>query len=265
MWIDSHCHLNHKNLAKVGTLDEIVQNAHEAGVDKMLTICCEIHREYEQLKEIAEKYDIWATVGTHPHDAAHVEEMEYTADDIVRFAKHPRIVGIGETGLDYYYDNSPREEQLENFRKHIRAAMEAELPLIIHTRDADEDTIRLLKEEGQGDKRMRGVFHCFSGGMDLAEKGLDLGFYISFSGIVTFDKASELRDVARATPVDKILVETDSPYLAPVPMRGKTNEPRNVIHTGEMVARLKQMSVADFAKQTSDNFYDLFSKAKEVV
>lgn len=264
MWIDSHCHLNHKNLSKVGSIDEVIKAANDAKVDKMLTICCEIHREYETLKEIAEKHDIWATVGTHPHDAAHELEMEYTTEDIVNFSKHPRMVGIGETGLDYFYKHSPKEEQHENFRKHIRAAMEAELPLIIHTRDSDEDIIRLLKEEGQGDKRLRGVFHCFSGGLDLAEQGLDLDFYISFSGIVTFEKAGELRDVARATPVEKILVETDSPYLAPVPLRGKTNQPANVVHTGELVAQLKQMPVADFAKQTSDNFYELFSKAKTV-
>jgi TatD DNase family protein len=264
MWIDSHCHLNHKNLSKLGELDEIIAAAREAKVDKMLTICCEIHREYEALKQIAEKYDIWATVGTHPHDAAHEAEMEYTTEDIVNFTKHPRIVGIGETGLDYFYKHSPKEEQHENFRKHIRAAIETELPMIIHTRDSDEDIIRLLKEEGQGDKRLKGVLHCFSGGLDLAQAGLDLDFYISFSGIVTFEKAGELRDVARAMPIDKILVETDSPYLAPVPLRGKVNQPANVVRTGELVAQLKQMPVADFAKQTSDNFYELFSKAKSV-
>tara|TARA_R110002124_G_scaffold64985_2_gene177580 strand:+ start:385760 stop:386557 length:798 start_codon:yes stop_codon:yes gene_type:complete len=264
MWIDSHCHLNHKNIANLGTPSELIAAANEAKVDKMLTICCEISREYDELKKIAEENNIWATVGTHPHDAANEAEMAYTAADIVELSKHPRMVGIGETGLDYFYTHSPREEQHLNFRKHIRAAIEAELPLIIHTRDADEDTIRLLKEEGQGDKRMRGVLHCFSGTQALAEAGLDLGFSISFSGIVTFKTAGELRDVARNTPIDKILVETDAPFLAPVPLRGKINQPANVVHTGELMAQLKQMPVADFAKITSDNFYTLFSKAKEI-
>ena len=262
MWIDSHCHLNHRNIEKVGSVEDVVKAANDAGVDKMLTICCEIHREYDRLLEIAEAHDIWATVGTHPHDAAHEEEMKFTTSDIVERAQHPRIIGIGETGLDYFYKHSPKEEQHENFRKNIRAAIETELPLIIHTRDADEDTIRILKEEGGGDKRMRGVLHCFSGGQDLADAGLELGFYISFSGIVTFEKAGELRDVARNTPIDKILVETDSPYLAPVPLRGKTNQPANVVHTGELVAQLKQMPVPEFAEQTTENFYNLFTKAK---
>jgi len=263
MWIDSHCHLNHKNIANLGTPSELITAANEVKVDKMLTICCEISREYDELRQIAEDNNIWTTVGTHPHDAAAEAEMAYTTADIVELAKHPRMVGIGETGLDYFYTHSPREEQHASFRKHIRAAMEAELPLIIHTRDADEDTIRLLKEESQGDKRLRGVLHCFSGTQELAEAGLDLGFSLSFSGIVTFKTAGELRDVARNTPIDKILVETDAPFLAPVPLRGKINQPANVVHTGELMAQLKQMPVPDFAKVTSDNFYALFSKTKE--
>ena len=264
MWIDSHCHLNHTNIEDAGTVEEIIARAHEARVKGMLTINCRISDEFEQVEKIAnENQNVWCTIGTHPHDAADPNEMAITQAEIVKTANsNDKIIGIGETGLDYYYNNSPKEEQQESFRKHLRACIESDLPVIIHTRDAEEDTIRILKEEGAG-TGLKGVMHCFSSSQKLAEESLDLGFYISFSGIVTFNKADDLRETVKIVPLNRILVETDSPYLAPKPFRGKTNEPAFVIHTGEMLSGLLDIPLSKMAEQTTANFFTLFDKAKK--
>ncbi len=261
MWLDSHCHLNHENIEELGTPSNIISNAKETGVSGMMTICCEIAKEYEALKSIANDHDnVWCSVGTHPHDAGLDTEKQFSSDDIVQMVKdNQKVVAIGETGLDYYYDNSPRDEQKDSFRKHIHASLESNTALVIHTRDAGDDTIQILKEEGSP----KGVLHCFSGSPALAQKGLDLGLYISFSGIVTFKKATELQDIAKTVPLESMLIETDAPFLAPVPLRGKINQPANVIHTGKFIAQLRGISEEEVANQTRENFFTLFPKAKE--
>ena len=261
MWLDSHCHLNHERIEELGTPSEIIQSAKQAGVNGMMTICCEIDKEFNQLNSIAmANENVWCSVGTHPHDAAAVTEEKFSSDNIVKMVKdNAKVVAIGETGLDYYYDNSPRDEQKESFRKHIRASLESNTALVIHTREAEDDTIQILKEEGAP----RGVLHCFSGSRDLAKKGLDLGLYISFSGIVTFKKATELQEIATRIPLERMLIETDAPFLAPVPLRGKINQPANVIHTGQFIANLRGVSEEEIAKKTQENFFELFPKAKD--
>jgi TatD DNase family protein len=258
MLVDSHCHLDYEDFSAEG-VEEIVSRAQAAGVGHFLTICTEIAK-FKQVLAVAEKFPFMhCTVGTHPHHAADASEMNVSKDEIVSSAKNPKVVGIGETGLDYYYKHSPEAEQQKTFATHIETALETDLPLIIHTRDADNDTIRIMRDTGGG--KARGVMHCFSGGPKLAEQSLALGFYISFSGIITFKKADELREVVKMVPLDRILVETDSPYLAPVPHRGKRNEPAFVAHTAQMVAELKQLPVDAIAAQTTENFFRLFSKA----
>jgi len=255
MIVDSHCHLDYPDFAAEG-VGEIVKRAQAAGVGRFLTICTEIAK-FPQVLAVAEQFPFMnCTVGTHPHHAQ--DEINVTAEQIVALAKNPKVAGIGETGLDYYYEHSPPPEQQKIFTEHIEAALETDLPLIIHTRDADDDTIRLMRDVGK--TKARGVMHCFSGGKDLADKALDLGFYISFSGIITFKKADELREVVKHVPIERILVETDSPYLAPMPHRGKRNEPAFVVHTAQMVAELKGMELAAVAKQTTENFFRLFSR-----
>ncbi|MGE4314356.1 MAG: TatD family hydrolase [Pseudobdellovibrionaceae bacterium] len=262
MWIDSHCHLNHGNIQQAGTPAELVAALADHDVDACLTVSCTISKEYKELLNIAEAFpNVWASVGTHPHDAGLAEEMAYDTGDLIKLAEPAKIVAIGETGLDYYYDNSPREAQKESFRKHIRACLAADLPVIIHTRDAEEDTIQILKEEGQG--RLNGVFHCFSGSSWLADQALNMGFYISFSGILTFPKALELKEIATRAPLERLLVETDSPYLAPVPLRGRVNTPSNVKLTGSYLSKLKVMDEETVAHVTSENFYKLFTKAQK--
>jgi TatD DNase family protein len=257
MLVDSHCHLDYPDFAEEG-VEEIVKRAQAAGVSHFLTICTEIAK-FPGVLATAEKFPFMhCTVGTHPHHAA--EEVNVTAAQLVELSKNVKVAGIGETGLDYYYNHSPKEEQQQIFARHIEAAVEINLPLVIHTRDADDDTIRIMREAGQG--RARGVMHCFSGGQTLAEKSLELGFYISFSGIVTFKKAEELREVVKHVPLDRILVETDSPYLAPVPHRGKRNEPAFVVHTAQAVAELKGVSAAEIGDVTTRNFFTLFDRAK---
>ncbi len=260
MWIDSHCHLNHSRFEGADPM-QIADEAVEQGVDHMVTINCLIHDEFPEILEIARKHEnVSCTIGTHPHDAGNTDEQAIILERLVELANSdPNIVGIGESGLDYYYDNSPRDAQAESFRKHIRACIETKLPLIVHARDADEDIAAILREEGAGAK-MKGVMHCFSSGRGLAEAALDIGFYLSFSGIVTFKNATELQDIAKEAPSDRILVETDAPFLAPVPHRGKINNPGYVQHTGEFLANLRDVEVAKFAKQTTDNFYALFDK-----
>lgn len=259
MLVDSHCHLDYPDFADEG-LPEIVGRAKSAGIGHFLTICTEISK-FPQVLKVADSFpNINCTVGTHPHHAADAGEINVSRDEIVALTKNPKVVGIGETGLDYYYKHSPPAEQQKVFATHIEASLETKLPLIIHTRDADDDTVRIMRDAGQG--KAFGVMHCFSGGPKLAEDSLALGFHISFSGIITFKKADELREVVKLVPMDRILVETDCPYLAPMPHRGKRNEPSFVVHTAQMVADLKGMAVADVAAQTTDNFFRLFAKAK---
>lgn len=260
MLVDSHCHLDYPDFAEEGVA-EIVNRAKSAGVGHFLTICTEIAK-FPQILAVAESSPlIHCTVGTHPHHAADAGEINVSRDEIVAFTKNDKVVGIGETGLDYYYEHSPPAEQQRVFATHIEAAVETDLPLVIHTRDADDDTIRVMTDAGQ--RKARGVMHCFSGGRKLADASMDLGFYISFSGIITFKKADELRDVVKHVPLDRILVETDSPYLAPIPHRGKRNEPSFVVHTARMVAELKGISTEDVAAATTENFFKLFNKAKK--
>ena len=256
MLVDSHCHLDFPDFQE--ERDAVVQRAREAGVGLMLTICTHISR-FAQVRAVAEAYpDVFCTVGIHPHHAA--EEFAHSpTDGIVALTRDPKVVGIGESGLDYFYDKSPRDQQQESFRRHIRAAIAADLPLIVHTRDADADTMRILREEGAG-TRLKGLLHCFSSSRQLAEEALEFGFHISFSGIVTFKKSEELRDVARIVPMDRLLVETDAPYLAPVPVRGKRNEPAFVAHTARHLAEVKGVPEADMASASTANFLRLFDR-----
>ena len=262
MWIDSHCHLNHQRFEGRDAL-QIANEAVEDDIEAMLTICCRIHDEFPDLLKLAQSHkNIWCTIGTHPHNAGDDPEKEITLEELIKKAESDkRIIGIGESGLDYYYDYAPRDEQAISFRKHIRACIESGLPLIVHARDADDDIAQILKEEGAG-TALKGVMHSFSSGQGLAEAAMDLGFYMSFSGMVTFKNADDLREIAKIVPDDKILVETDAPFLAPVPKRGKTNHPAFVKYTGEFLAQLRETDPLEFAAQTKNNFYTLFDKAK---
>jgi TatD DNase family protein len=204
---------------------------------------------------------VWCTVGTHPHDAGNADERAITQDALVALTKDPKVVGIGETGLDYFYKNASPADQAENFRKHIRACIETGLPLVVHARDADNDVIRIIKEEGHG-TGLKGVMHCFSSSPKMGAEALDLGFYISFSGIITFKKSEELRQFAKTVPQNRILIETDAPYLAPEPHRGQINEPALVVHTCAAIAALQGISPEDMAAVSATNFFTLFHKAK---
>ena len=256
MLIDSHCHLDFETFAP--ELDSIVERARLAGVGGLLTICTRL-TEFDRVHAIAERYaNVWCSVGVHPHEAA--SEPDSDAAHIVELTRHPKVVGIGEAGLDYFYEHSPRDRQRAVFHEHIAAARQSGLPLIVHSRDADEETIELL-EEGARAGNLSGVIHCFSSTAYLAERALALGFYISLSGIVTFRKATELQAIARTIPADRLLVETDSPYLAPVPHRGKRNEPAYVAETAKFVAGLRGIAVERLAEESTANFYRLFAKA----
>ena len=253
MLVDSHAHLDDPRFDE--DRDAVIQRAWDAGIRKILTIGN--GRGPDQMGcgiPIAENHDwIFTSVGIHPHDASKVEERHYGL--IESLARHPRVLAIGETGLDYYYDNSPRDIQLQVFQRQLGLASTLDLPVIIHTRNADEDTITLLKAANP----VRGVIHCFTSGEKLADIALELGFYISFSGIVTFPKAQELAAIARRIPLNRILIETDCPYLAPVPHRGKRNEPAFAVETAHFVAQVREMPVDDLAAQTSTNFDSLFA------
>jgi len=264
-FIDSHCHLNHAKIAPLGAADAIVARARESGVAGMLTICCRMAEEPPELMAIAERNkNVWCTIGTHPHEASEEAEKAFSTTDIVKLANsHPKIIGIGESGLDYFYNLATPEDQATSFRKHIRACIETNLPLIIHARDADQDIMKILREEGAGVKNLRGVMHCFSSTAWLAEEALDIGFYISFSGIVTFKNAGELRDIAKAVPLDKILIETDAPYLAPEPHRKATNEPALVVNTASVVGDLHDKTRDEIGAITAANFFNLFTKAND--
>lgn len=255
--VDSHCHLDFPDFG--GELDEVVARARDAGVRTMVTICTKL-REFERVRAIAEHYeDIWCSVGVHPHEADREEGASTAA--LVEQAAHDVVVAIGESGLDYYYEHSVRDSQKRSFREHIAAARETGLPLIVHTRDADDDTVSILRDEYEK-APFTGVIHCFSTSRELAEKALEIGFYISLSGIVTFRRAEELRAIVRDLPMDRLLVETDAPYLAPMPNRGKRNEPAFVRHIAEVVAREKAVSLESLADSTTENFFRLFSKAQ---
>jgi TatD DNase family protein len=257
MLVDSHCHLDFDDFGP--ELPEVIARARRAGVGTMLTICTKV-TEFPEVRGLAEaNADIWASVGIHPHEAATQPATDTAA--LVEMARHPKVVGIGETGLDFHYDHSPRDRQEAAFRAHAAAARATGLPLIVHTREADERTAAVLAEEA-AEGGLTGVIHCFSSGRQLAEKALDLGFYISLSGIVTFRKAEELRAIAADVPVDRLLVETDAPYLAPIPHRGKRNEPAFVVHTAAVVAELKGIAPEELARRTTENFFRLFSKAR---
>lgn len=257
MLVDSHCHLNYKGL--IEQQDEVLARARAAGVSAMLNIST---RESEWDAVIATAQgapDIWATVGIHPHEADAHPDID-TAK-LVAKAQHPRVIGIGETGLDYYYDHSDRVQQQLSFRAHIAACRETGLPLIVHTRDAEQDTAQILREEmAQG--TFSGVIHCFTASADFARIALDLGFYISLSGIVTFKNARDLQEVAKWLPAERLLVETDSPFLAPVPHRGKTGEPAFVADTARFVADLRGEDAETLMGYSSENFFRLFAKAR---
>jgi len=256
--IDSHCHLEFPDFA--ADTEETVARARRAGVSAMVTIGTYLSRTAPVLA-LGERFtDVWCTVGVHPHNA----EGELAGLSVTRLAElgqHPKVVGLGETGLDYFYEHSARDAQQESFRRHIRASLETGLPLIVHTRDADDDTLRLLEEERAG-APLSGIFHCFSGNDRLAEAALGLGFHLSISGIITFKKADALRQTVARVPVDRLLVETDSPYLAPIPHRGRRNEPAYVVHTAVALAGLLGMAPAALAAATSANFRRLFRRAE---
>jgi len=255
MLVDSHCHLDFPELKT--DLDGVLDRARAAGVGLMVTISTRVG-QFNELRALVEGHDhVFCSIGTHPHNAA--EEPDITVEELVDISMHEKVVAIGEAGLDYHYDHSPRDVQKKSFRTHIAAARETGLPLIIHARDADADIARMLEEESK-----KGAFpfvlHCFTGGADLAHRGLALGGYISFSGVVTFKNAEALRDIALAVPSDRLLVETDAPYLAPEPLRGKINEPAFVVYTAARLAALRGLREAEMARLTTDNFFKLFKK-----
>jgi len=256
MFVDSHCHLNYKGL--VEDQDAVLARAADAGVSAMLNISTR-KREWADIIATAEKApNIWASVGIHPHEADSHADVD-TAQ-LVAAADHPKVIAIGETGLDYFYDHSDRAQQQASFRAHLVASRETGLPVIIHTRDAEEDTARILREE-MGKGAFPGVIHCFTASGEFADIALELGLFISISGIVTFKNAQDLRDTATRIPEDRLLIETDAPFLAPVPHRGKSCEPAFVADTGRFLANLRGVNVERLAKTTADNFYTLFSKA----
>ena len=255
MLIDSHCHLNYKGL--VEDQQNVLERARAAGVNMMLNIATRESEWDVVLGTALNEPDVWATVGIHPHEAD--EHPHVDTAKLVERAAHPRIVGIGETGLDYYYDHSDRDRQQRSFRAHIAAARETGLPLIVHTRDAEEDTLAIMRDE-MGKGAYGGVIHCFTASGTFADAALALGFYISISGIVTFRNARDLQDTAARLPLDRLLVETDSPFLAPVPHRGKSCEPAFVADTARFLADLRGESVEELAVATSANFLKLFSK-----
>ena len=255
MLVDSHCHLDFPDFAE--ELDAVVQRAVETGIERLVTISTRV-KKFDQVLAIAERFDpVYCSVGTHPHNAD--EELDVTAEQLVALSEHRKVVAIGEAGLDYFYDNAPREAQVQGLRTHIAAARMTGLPLVIHARDADADMAKILRQESEKGA-FAAVLHCFSSGRALAETGIELGHYVSFSGILTFKKSEELRAIATDLPVDRILVETDAPYLAPAPHRGKRNEPAFVAHTAAVLAGARGVTIEAIAEQTSENFFRLFSK-----
>lgn len=255
MLVDSHCHLDFPDFTEERAA--IVARAKAAGIGHMVTISTRVKR-FAQVLEIAESFDeIYCSVGTHPHNAG--EELDVTAEDLVRLSAHPKVVAIGEAGLDYFYDKAPRDAQAQGFRTHIAAARETGLPLVIHSRDADDDMAAILEDE-TGKGAFPFILHCFSSGRRLADVGVKLGGYVSFSGILTFKNSADLRAIAADVPHDRLLVETDAPYLAPVPFRGKRNEPAYIAHTAKVLAETVGVGEAEIATLTTANFFRLFGK-----
>ncbi len=255
MLVDSHCHLDFPDFS--GDLDALVMRAAEAGVGRMVTISTRV-RQFSELIAIAARFpNVYCSVGTHPHHAD--EEDGISPDELAELTRHPKVVALGEAGLDYFYDNGSPEAQARGFRAHIAAARITGLPLVIHTREADEDCGRILEEE-MARGPFRGVLHCYTGGRDLAMKAIELGLSISFTGILTFKKSEALRALAAELPADRIMIETDSPYLAPGKFRGKRNEPAYVVEVAKVLAEARGVSFEEISRQTSENFFRLFSK-----
>ncbi|MBC8268272.1 MAG: TatD family hydrolase [Rhodospirillaceae bacterium] len=260
MLVDSHCHLDFPDFAD--DMEDIVVRAAEVGVNHMLSICTYVTK-FDQVLAIAKRYDnIFCTVGIHPHNAD--KEPEVTAEHLIRMAADDKVIGFGETGLDFYYDKSPRDIQKRQFQAHIEASRQMGLPLVVHTRDADDEMAEILVEE-MGKGEFTGLLHCFSSSRKLADTALELGLYLSISGIVTFKTADELRAIVKDVPLERLLVETDAPYLAPVPRRGKRNEPAFTRHTAEKISEIKGLSLDEVARVTTDNFFSLFSKARKAL
>jgi TatD DNase family protein len=255
MLIDSHCHLDFPDFA--AELDAVVARARAAGIERMVTISTRVKRHAEVFA-IAERFsEVYCSVGTHPHYAH--EELDISTAELVARTRAAKVVALGEAGLDYHYDNSPREAQERGFRSHIAAARETGLPLVIHTREADDDTARILEEE-TGKGAFPAVLHCYTGGPDLAHRAIALGLFISFTGILTFKNSTALRAIAAELPADRILVETDAPYLAPGKLRGKRNEPAYVVEIAKVLAEARGVSFDEIARQTTANFFRLFAK-----
>jgi TatD DNase family protein len=255
MLVDSHCHLDFPDFAP--ELDAVVARAEAAGVGRIVTISTRVRR-HAQVLAIAERFpNVTCSVGTHPHHAH--DELDITVDDLVARTSHPKVVAIGEAGLDYHYDNSPRDAQEQGFRTHIAAARATQLPLVIHSREADDDTARILEQE-MGKGPFPAVLHCYTGGPELARRAIALGHTISFTGIVTFKNSGNLREIAKSLPADRFLVETDAPYLAPLPHRGKRNEPAYVTEVAKVLAEARGVSFEDICRQTTENFFRLFAK-----
>lgn len=260
MLVDSHCHLDFPDLS--AELDAIIVRARSAGVGRIVTISTRVKR-HAQVLAIAEKFpEVFCSIGTHPHYAD--EERDIDAQVLVDLAKHPKIVAIGEAGLDYFRNNSPHNAQAASFRQHIAAARETRLPLVIHSRDCDTDMAQILREES-GKGAFPAVLHCFTGSRDLAFAAIDLGHYVSFTGILTFKNSDALREVAAALPADRIMVETDAPYLAPLPYRGKRNEPAYVAEIAKVLADTRGVSADEITRRTTENFFRLFSKVPRVL
>ncbi|WP_336276808.1 TatD family hydrolase [Bartonella sp. CB178] len=257
MLIDTHCHLDFESLSQ--DFDNVVQRALDADVKRMITISTRVN-ELDKILEITQKHDhIFCSVGTHPNHA--YEEQNIKAEDLIRLSKHPKVVAFGETGLDYHYNDSSPEEQQRAFREHIIASRETQLPIVIHSRNADSDMEKILREQIK-EGSFPFVFHCYSSGMQLAHTGIELGGYISFSGILTFKNALETREIAKIVPYKQLLVETDSPFLAPVPYRGKTNEPSFVRYTAAVLAEVSGLDIEEIAQITTQNAFRLFNKMK---
>ena len=255
MFVDSHCHVDFPELAAL--MPDILQRMKNNGVGRALCVSVNLPDWPGLLSLVEQHEELYASVGVHPD---YEDTVEPSVDDLIERSAHPKVIAIGETGLDYFRLTGDLSWQRERFRTHIRAARHTKLPLIIHTRSSSEDTLNIMKEEGAQDAR--GVMHCFTESWEVAQASMDLGFYISFSGIVTFKKATELQDVARRMPLDRLLIETDSPYLAPVPHRGKLNDPSKVIHVAEMIATLRGTTVQDIEEASTSNFFNLFNKLK---
>ncbi|MDO9023932.1 TatD family hydrolase [Zwartia sp.] len=255
MFVDSHCHVNFPELA--AQMPDILARMKLNGVGRALCVSVNLPDWPGLLSLVEQHEELSASVGVHPD---YEDTVEPTIEDLVEGSQHPKVIAIGETGLDYFRLSGDLSWQRERFRRHIQAARQVNLPLIIHTRSASADTLSIMKEEGARDAR--GVMHCFTESWEVAQSSMDMGFYISFSGIVTFKKATELQDVAKKMPLDRILIETDSPYLAPVPHRGKLNDPSKVIHVAEMIATLRGVDVKEIEEASTNNFFNLFNKLK---